>query len=465
MPDTGPYDPQTSALVLLDALFMMAHCFYLSPILQNSSVGVMNFMQAFFQNGSVSRHSVPARTAKDDIYMHDFLTMHAGSARCASKPQDYILATMSQFPWYQQGASILDLSFSELFLDFYKQSCAAGHPLTCRITRSMIPDNLYDPYTASGDEWLPSADQPEPQGLGEFLKLIGKKTKTMDGPDSYYVAAKFSVLAVPEVNHEVTFILIRAAMQFSKRIWFETSRGGELGRHGDRPERTVDQGGMLRAFTSMSSDERSENPHIQGMIDHLQRAQEIMEKKDRARWASPAWIDEQAYKIVNLMWLGVGSANSPAHAADWKAFRENDAPRIWSKPMQDTVLLLAAMVGCQLPLSALAWARERFIPIIASYANSAGTFLCLLSKRACTREAGVGQELYVVGRHASRQTTGQDLVLASCDTVVPVGLVPDFLAYDRSEQELMAYMAGMASQGFPKSVKEVRVAKKKEHET
>ncbi|KAK8064473.1 hypothetical protein PG994_007111 [Apiospora phragmitis] len=65
--------------------------------------------------------------------------------------------------------------------------------------------------------------------------------------------------------------------------------------------------------------------------------------------------------------------------------------------------------------------------------------------------------MYIVGRHVSKRAHGQDLVLADVDdSIVLAGLVPGFLGTDRTEQQLLRYMAGMARHGYPKDVEEMR---------
>jgi hypothetical protein len=310
------------------------------------------------------------------------------------------------------------------------------------------PDSLQ----GTGREWLPSEDQPTPQSLGDFLKLLGSKTKAMDAPASYYVSAVVNVvgLAVKE-DLDFTFRVIQATMSFSPSIWFVTSRGGDLGRCGTQPE-------VTHAYSDFAEDPRwSSLDGAQGVLDHMREIRAIMDEEDRARWASDDWIEDQSYKILNLMWLG-GQAGSGAMHSDWRAFRHVDAPRVWSAKLQQTLLLLAATLCCQLPLSALHWVRERFVPVAAAHNNT--WLLCLLSKSACDENLSSGQKMFIVGRHVSRQSTGQDLVLATPGSIVPVGLVPDFLSSGRKEEDFMEYMVDMTRYELPKSVKEMRSAMK-----
>ncbi|KAF3934681.1 hypothetical protein ABW20_dc0104737 [Dactylellina cionopaga] len=439
------YDAQTSTSVLLDSLFIMACSFLLNP----KGIGkVIEFMKAFMQNGLICRDSQFVRNANDDIYTHDFLQMHAESIRSTTNPADLLLATMLQFSWYSAPINLLASSFSELFLDFYEQSSASGHPLTCRITRSMTHDNLNEPLQA-GEEWLPSRIQPQPQTIGEFFKLLGKKTKLMDASEYYYVTGKATAVTMGLDSIDMTFELIKSAIKFSFKIWMKTSLGGELGKYGDQPELTTDYDKQIHIMLHELGDETEELRKARAKI---QANYEMSKKNDRARWDKDDWIQEQSFKIVNLLFLA--TQGSVHHASDWRSARSHDIPRMWSKRLQDTLLLLGAIISCQMPLSNLEWIRERFVPVAVPQGNM--KLLCLLAKHACGPDITSGQPMYIVGRHVSHMANGQDLVLATIDTILPVGLVPDFLDIDRTEQELLLYLDIMSAQGFPKPVIKMR---------
>jgi hypothetical protein len=58
-----------------------------------------------------------------------------------------------------------------------------------------------------------------------------------------------------------------------------------------------------------------------------------------------------------------------------------------------------------------------------------------------------------VGRHLDRESMGKDLAIVDPVTKVPVGLLPDFLYYDRTGEEyqeiVMALYNRLAAQGTP----------------
>ncbi|KAK9413435.1 putative Heterokaryon incompatibility domain-containing protein [Seiridium unicorne] len=145
---------------------------------------------------------------------------------------------------------------------------------------------------------------------------------------------------------------------------------------------------------------------------------------------------------------------SLGHTAEWESFLETDAPRVWSKGLQETIMLLAAMISCQMPMSALGRARERFVPVIAPHEHD--VFLCLLSKHAAGSDISSGQGMYIVSLHASRQAHGQDLVLTDVDNIVPTGLVSDFLNTDRTNSSYFNYVGSIRRHGYPKNVRELK---------
>jgi hypothetical protein len=67
------------------------------------------------------------------------------------------------------------------------------------------------------------------------------------------------------------------------------------------------------------------------------------------------------------------------HKADWRAWAR-DLPKEWSIELQRTVLLCAAMLSCQVPLSSLEWASERFLPVLVRFTSQ--IVLGLLAKHA-----------------------------------------------------------------------------------
>jgi hypothetical protein len=90
----------------------------------------------------------PLRTEEEDIYTSDFLIVNLASHRSATMPQDYIFATMPQFPWHRYLKKAIKMSFGEIYMDLYQQAANAGHAFTCQFTQSMLDLEAIDPVEA-----------------------------------------------------------------------------------------------------------------------------------------------------------------------------------------------------------------------------------------------------------------------------------------------------------------------------
>ncbi|KAI4941192.1 hypothetical protein J4E91_010882 [Alternaria rosae] len=71
----------------------------------------------------------------------------------------------------------------------------------------------------------------------------------------------------------------------------------------------------------------------------------------------------QARKILDYMFTahGVDQMNEAPRAR--LAYFKRQMQGLWSIPLLRTVLLLAAMVNCRIPLSATAWVNKLFVPV------------------------------------------------------------------------------------------------------
>lgn len=194
----------------------------------------MTFIQAYLSQGIVTRDMRQPRDYSDDIYSNNFLFINLASSRRASKPRDYMFATMPQFPWYQCPASARTMSFSSIFQDFYKQATMSGHPFAHRITRSMT--SPLD-WSTSQEAWLPSTEQPEPKMLGGFLKLLGQSVQSKSSLGNIHLCSIVQVTTFSSVlDCSRTLEVVDAAMRFSMGVWRESHVGGELSLYGCRPK-------------------------------------------------------------------------------------------------------------------------------------------------------------------------------------------------------------------------------------
>jgi hypothetical protein len=87
------------------------------------------------------------------------------------------------------------------------------------------------------------------------------------------------------------------------------------------------------------------------------------------------------------------------------------------------------MIGCRIPLSAVLWAREHFVPVAAQLANSEQHVLGLLANHAGTDLLSTpdGQQMIYKGRYFDPRRCGKDLTLADVTLEMFVGLLSDFI--------------------------------------
>ena len=100
---------------------------------------------------------------------------------------------------------------------------------------------MIDPTVTSPEKvWLPSARQPEPDCLGDFLKLLEERID--DNSPEVPNAHVTTVVNVLELGHlidkdyEAYLVLIESALQLSKNRWREAHSGGELSKYGSLPD-------------------------------------------------------------------------------------------------------------------------------------------------------------------------------------------------------------------------------------
>ncbi|KAF4625870.1 hypothetical protein G7Y89_g12296 [Cudoniella acicularis] len=149
---------------------------------------------------------------------------------------------------------------------------------------------------------------------------------------------------------------------------------------------------------------------------------------------------EQSHKILDHMWCGLEDImHDKAQASDWKIFRRLMQGK-WSMPLLRTMLLLAAMVGCGLGLSAVTWVRKRLVPVLLFFgASQEDPVLSLLANHARKSENSMSSRIvYSVGRHLQGEEGEgfcRDLVLVDPETKLPIGILLDFLPYLRTDEK------------------------------
>lgn len=127
------------------------------------------FMLAFIHNRTVTRET---RRVEGIKYGNgENFRMFRFSAHRASKPRDYILATMPQFEFYIVPANARHMTFPELYMDCFNQY------------RNFDGEWMFQPLLTgeqhlsmneiAGHRLPPTQNIPQPDCLGDFVKLFG----------------------------------------------------------------------------------------------------------------------------------------------------------------------------------------------------------------------------------------------------------------------------------------------------
>ncbi|KAJ9642873.1 hypothetical protein H2199_004394 [Coniosporium tulheliwenetii] len=412
---------QTEIERVSDSLFVLAHSF----IGDQGLKGIESFIRAYVDGGTIVRSKPLERDDTEDIHTGTFRAVQLASNRSASKPRDYIFATMPQFPWYHYPAGAEQMSFGDIFVDLYEQASRAGHASACRITRSMTDlEANADPNNA----WLSSAQQPEPACLGDFLKLLGQRlpSKTPGDPDNVHLTTVVYVVELTGQPPNTVIGVIESAMRFSQMVWQTSHKGGELSKYGSFPSSSWElnildaacSGWILkgpplsqpRVRLIQDGDETLMvvGTHMEWEEDELM-AMILGYSEGEGELAPYITLLEQSRKILDHMWCGMEDiTHNKAQASDWDCFKR-EMRGSWSEPLLRTILLLAAMVSCRIGLSAASWMRKRFIPVCVRYKKV--IVLGLLAKHARdTNGLGV-RRMYSVGQHPKGNSFGKGLVL------------------------------------------------------
>ena len=158
------------------------------------------------------------------------------------------------------------MSFGEPFVNLYNQATDSEHTFAPRITASMIQSNATD----TSNSWLPSTQQPEPQCLGDFLKLLGQRlvTETPSNGSCFHVTTTVQVLAIHENVHLEFSQMVGWAIRFCGKIWKECHIGGELSKYGSYPESSSEIDLTDAASMGWWPDvAKSKNPHLRFIED------------------------------------------------------------------------------------------------------------------------------------------------------------------------------------------------------
>jgi len=196
-----------------------------------------------------------------------------------------------------------------------------------------------------------------------------------------------------------------------------SQQGGELGRYGGYPERP----------------DHGRYPQFADEIDR----QKAEEERVNLRHGTEDWNISQAMRILCLMFGALDSYQiNQSMRIEWPAFLI-DYKGCWSSTLQQVMVIHAAMISCQIPLSAYRWVRERFLPVQIRLPHGL-VVLGLLSTLAMnSNQRGLEHTVFVTGRHTSLEKMARDIVLVNPDSKVPIGLLPDFTHFRQAPKEIL----------------------------
>jgi hypothetical protein len=428
----------------MDSLWVLAHSFSDGKDVN----GIKNFVKAYVSGGTVKRLQPQERNEIEDIHSGPFLATNLTSNRMATKPRDYIFATMPQFPWYHYPLNAETLSFNDIFLDLHEQASHSGHAFAYKFTESMTNAAVYnDPQKA----WLLSQNQPEPRCLGDFLKLLGYRLPIRLSPvaSNVHFTRLVRIGEFDNDHPDVVLAVLENSMRFSRQEWRGSHEGGELSKYGNFPSTEwilndfdalhagwvrTNQGTQIRVIERRHETEMIVGPSIDYEEDELYALMAALLETLHEEESLPyVTLMQQSMKILDHFWCSEDDIiHDGAQRSDWASYKRQMRGN-WSQPLLRTILLLGAMIGCKVGLSAAAWANRLFVPVYVECNDT--ILLALLAKHARPSDQSATPWLMIVGRHTSGGISlGKDLFLVDPETKVPVGLLPDFLPDRRSDE-------------------------------
>lgn len=230
-------------------------------------------------------------------------------------------------------------------------------------------------FEHENEAWLPSPDQPEPTNLGEFLQLLGQSFGKRRSVSDYHLTTSIRIKEVINEELDTALLLIENGMEFSEEVWTGEGRGGKLSKYGLWP-RIWKEAEYVHAIAQLRNHAEADNSllSILLMIASLQ-AQLVEEREFRKQEE----ILLEARRIFCLMWFESKEAGVDKGWIKGRRTLNGNC----SELLCQTLLLLASMICCHVPLSAAAWVHERFIPVRVDYQGQE-PLLGLLSKHAAT---------------------------------------------------------------------------------
>lgn len=468
---TAWYQSQVDTQIICDSLYTLA-CVFTGA----DESDISAFLQAYINCATIKKPAANQMDKAVDIHEGNLRLFNLSSPRASTKHRDYVLATMPQFSWYTVPINAKAMSFGDIFQDLYAQASARGHGFAFKILNSMTNATI---KTDQERAWLPSSHQPEPQCLGDFLKLMGGAMAESAGPESgpLHITTRVAVREwVKKDNPNTVFGAISNTMTLCRQYFEESHRAGELSKYGNYPslEWDLDDAEAMR-FGWMRMGNRNavrlvsegEDTHLVygGGWDYHEQPDAIFQalhetSEDESPWPghthSPPAPEQSepllqhARKVLDHMWSGHGDANM-AQKSDWRIYKQEMYPQ-WPEPLIRALMLLTGLMGCGLGLSAAAWANRYFVPVYVHFHSKTLIGLMARHTRSSPSDRGEIRQFWSVGRHhpSTPGTKGKDILLVDPETKLAVGLLPDFLPNMPVTDEVYAERMANLYHGFSK---------------
>ncbi|KAI4611615.1 uncharacterized protein J4E87_010465 [Alternaria ethzedia] len=260
--------------------------------------------------------------------------------------------------------------------------------------------------------------------LGDFLKLMGKRVPEASNASSPHVHITSDVQIMElesECSPDIFISRLEACFEHFQIQWQESLQGSELSRFGfgDHPDyswtlKHADAAscGWIHTYPEDATRVPDDGDHSRIRIapglgfmedESVADPSNFDETEQEARMYEageyvPLFV--QARKILDYTFTThmVDQMNEAprAHLASFKRRMQG----VWSVPLLRTVLLLAAMVNCRIPLSAAAWVNKLFVPIYIHHSEDLLS-VGLLAKHARQPKHQRQDPLYLlcVGQH------------------------------------------------------------------
>lgn len=472
-PANAWYKSQVDTQIICDSLYTLA-CVFTGA----DEPDILAFLRAYINCSTIKKPSANQMDKAMDIFDGNLRTFHLSSPRASTKPRDYVLATMPQFPWYSVPTDAKKMSFGEIFQDLHTQASARGHGFAFKIFTSMIDATAKDDPERA---WLPSLNLPEPQCLGDFLKLMGGRMPKSAVDDNGPLHLTTQVRVREWLKNESPNTVLDAisnTMSLCSQHFDESHRAGELSKYGNFPSlswdlddidamrfgwlrmgdrnvvRTLEEGeGTYLVYGSGWDYHEQPDFLYEDFIEiHNDTAQEPGHPQTPSNSGQSIPLLQYARKVLDHMWSAheKSSMSNVAQKEDWGHFRREMYAR-WPEPLIRAIMLLTGLVGCGLGLSAATWANRYFVPVYVGLGKTVAVGLIARHVRSPPSERRELRQFFSVGRHhpsSTNGTKGSDNLIVNPETGLAVGLLPDFLPKVAVSDEVYAQRMADLYHGF-----------------